>query len=218
MALLSPLKQRLRQDSSESILHSKFSRLRECKVTIAVIGVVSVAYVVELALVQSIAPTAGHEFLSTKLINREYLAWILSPVLHSSHSHILWNIALFTPFALLTEQRGYSSVFLFYLIVVAYTGVATNQVASGGWAVGISSLSYSLQAREIVYRGDQLRQNLGIAHAVVLVIAVLLVTKGVLQAFGYLPSQQGTAHTAHFIGVLLGVVWQLFGLDELVTS
>lgn len=126
------------------------------------------------------------------------------------------NLALFTPFALSVERRSDSGVYLFYLIVVGYAGAFSNFVGVGGLGVGISGLSYSVQAREAVFRARSLKIEGSFQDGLVFVIAAFLVVIGLLQAFGAIPSPQGAADIAHFVGISIGVIWQLFGLDDVV--
>mgnify|MGYP000150348411 CR=1 FL=1 len=198
-----------------SHLFEDFS-LKDCKVTLTIISLVSLTYGLELLFAQSLAPQAAYTFLASYLTNHQLLAWFISPALHSSHSHIFWNLILFTPFACGFESRGRSDVFLFYSLLIAYIGVVGTQIVRGSLGVGISGLAYSLHSRELIYRAQRITQKPAIIHLVILLIASLLVSIGVAQAMRYIPSPSGTAHTAHFVGLLVGAVWQALYLDNFV--
>lgn len=198
--------------------------LKRLPVTVTTTILVVLTYLAELTLAGTVNPQAAYTYLLTVIDTHTTLLWILSPFLHSSHTHITQNLLFFIPFAVLIEHRTDSTAFLIFLVAAGYLSTIVNSALTGSIGVGLSAVMYAVQSREATYRAHLLWRSPALPyrqafkHSSIVSLTVVLVGIGLAQALGYLSAPSGTALTAHVAGILIGISWLLLDIDSVILT
>lgn len=189
-------------------------------VTIITVLVTVFAYLVELELAGSTSSHAAGPFLNSSLDNYQLVVLLLSPILHSSHNHIIQNLMLFIPFSYFVESRVDSSVFFLFWLIVGYLGAFCNVLVEGSIGVGISGIMYGVVAREANFRIHSWKDSESgfqeLKHGIIWALAMTIIAMGIGQTVGILPVATGTAKTAHVVGIVVGFIWSVFDLETFI--
>lgn len=144
---------------------------------------------------------------------------LLSPLLHSSATHITTNIFWFVIFAAILEQRVELRDYIAFILGV---GIIGNFVApflgqlagfSVVYAIGVSGATNALTARETIFRAGVLsdsEQNKPVNWLIFILAAFVTLLSAQIVLYG--KTQAGNSAIAHGVGLLFGLI---FGIAEL---
>lgn len=157
----------------------------------------------------------GYE--TTYRVVNEYIRshiWLFvygSPLVHSSFSHLIWNLGFLLIGGALTERRvGWWKFVAFVYGVGLLTNILPAILGFGGFSNGISGGNFGLWAFfGLVYtkagrQDDEERPKLNFVLALGGTVYALI---GVFQYLGLFPAPPGSAKGAHLLGIIFGVLW-----------
>lgn len=144
---------------------------------------------------------------------------LVNPWLHSDHFHILGNAVMLLFLGWWTERRVEQPVFLAIVLSAGYLSNLLPAILGFGGlglgASGVTNMLWGFFTGEQLLRVQrsitehQLTSRAVLAPITLYLFGLVFVLKAIAEFFGYLPSQAGTATGAHFLGVLLGLIWVL---------
>lgn len=184
--------------------------------TILFLVFIGSVYLGELSIADSTAPRAAYDVVRNLPRTGIY---VFSPWLHSYHLHILENAIIFALLGGWTERKA--GTYRFATAVIA-TGYITNLLpylaGFGGFGLGISGVTnvfwalFMLTHLSLFYRTADMEsvgfQKAG-KHFLLFAISLVFVLNAVAEYIGYVPPPEGSATTAHVLGVALGFLWFL---------
>jgi membrane associated rhomboid family serine protease len=194
------------------------------RATLLLVSVLVFVYIFQMAIAESIRSGAAYGVIESQIRPHTTVLFFLSPLLHSSHQHLVKNLASLTLSGGITERR-IDSLPLIFLVYLA--GILSNALPSmlkyGGIGIGISGafyglwtyigISYATEWWDDVEARDYKQMFI---HAILWLLGLWYAVTGVLQYFGLLPVTAGTATGAHLTGVIFGAI--LFGSRPLISQ
>jgi membrane associated rhomboid family serine protease len=181
--------------------------LRKGRITFLLAGINVLVYISVLALAGNYSSSAAYAYLNN--INSQFQVFVrlLSPILHSSHSHIAENLLVyFIPFGVLVENRT-SGVHLVTFVISV--GMISNSVIAPIFsraAIGLSCVNFGLLGSESLYRANKIRTEPSwtLSNLAILCISLFLI------GIGFLIPTPGASVIAHATGFISGVLWQIY--------
>jgi membrane associated rhomboid family serine protease len=181
--------------------------LREGRTTFLLAGIIVFFYIGVLFLEGNYTSGAAYTYLNN--INPPFQVFVrlLSPVLHSTHTHIAENLLVyFIPFGVLVERRTSSVHLILFTISV---GMISNSVIApifGHAAIGLSCVNFGLLASESLHRANRIRTEPALHLTDVTVFCIALFLLGI----GFWIPTPGASDIAHASGFISGVLWQIY--------
>ncbi|WP_121822855.1 rhomboid family intramembrane serine protease [Halostella salina] len=200
-------KKQVSRSSSKAVV-----RLNRCRITLALTVAIGFIYLIEVALAGSIRSGAAYEYLQSLRTTLGPLFGVISPFVHSDHGHILQNSLFLLIFGSLVERRTETGDYLFFVLFV---GIAGNTVGSPIHitnSVGISAVTYGLQARETVYRSVHLYpiNESQIVDWIIWVSAIVLIGNEILSP------TSGGSYSAHLFGIIVGALFESVSVANII--
>lgn len=142
----------------------------------------------------------------------------LNPWMHSDHLHIFQNAVIFAGLGWWAEQQIGTKRFSIAVIAAGYlTNLVPLFIGFGGHTVGISGITnmlWTLLALTLIVNffneiSDPTTSDMKPIGHLIFAFGIfgMFVWPSIAQFFGYMAAQNGAAKGAHFLGVVLGVVW-----------
>lgn len=193
--------------------------VRNSRATVGIALVLVAVYGLQLFLAGSLRSGPARLVVEHRLGTHGLLFLLASPLVHSSHGHLLGNLSLLLPGGAVAERlvdrRSYVG---FVYAVGALSNVLPPVLGVGGFGVGISGAFYGLFAfvgvayvAKAYATSSLLRRFL---YTFVGVFGLSFALSGVQQWVGAEPVAPGTATGAHLLGVLFGLGWAVWWLAD----
>lgn len=203
---------------ADGVLRQRFRRwVWSVRATLLFTGLLVLVYGVQLAAAGSLEHAAAYSVAKNWLGHGAGVFLVLSPLLHSSHDHLLSNLRPLLFSGVVTERRvGSWSAVRFTYGTAALANILAPLLGIGGRGLGVSSAFYGLWTFIFVTFALEFMSELTneytrywrlIPYGVLAGWGFLYATTGVLQYLRVLPASQGVAKGAHFLGIVFGVVW-----------
>lgn len=182
------------------------------RATIAIALALLAVYGLQVLLAGTLRSGAAYLVVERRISPSSYLYVLGSPLVHSSHGHLLGNLTLMLPgggfVERLVDRRA-------YVAFVYVAGVLSNLLPPflglGGFGVGISGAFYGLwtflgvaYVAKAYVSTDLLWRFL---YTLVGVFGLSYAVIGIQQWVGVEPVAPGTATGAHVLGVVFGLAW-----------
>lgn len=179
--------------------------------TLGFAALLGVVFATQLAVVEHLGYDTAYQVINEHIRTNTALYVYGSHLVHSSLSHLLWNLGFLLISGAITERKvGWRRLVTFVYVAGLLSNTVPALLGFGGFGVGISGANFGLWAffgllfAQEGRRDDEDHPGFNILLALLGTVYALF---GVSQYVGLLPAPPGTAKGAHLLGIILGVVW-----------
>jgi len=193
--------------------------------TLTITFLILLAFKLEQLLVLATDAASPKSLLESVGFPLELGIYLLSPLLHSTGSHLATNLFWFVLFGTILEQRTDLRNYIGFVLGV---GIVSNFAApflvqvlgfSVGFAIGMSGVTNALGMRETIYRAWILSDK-GRSTRADWVVFLVAIIATVLSAFIILrgDTQLGNSVVAHSTGLVFGAVFAVAEVNGFAKS